>query len=501
MPDPLEPSNCRTENILLFATGFGVLIILAATGNRYGFHRDELATLEDARHLAWGYVAYPPVTPFFGRLSLELFGTSLLGFRFFAALAQSLSVMLAGLIARELGAKAYGQLLAATATLPFALAAGSLMQYVAFDALWWVLCAYFVVRMLCSHDERWWLAIGATIGVGALTKYSIAILGVSLALGLVFSGEYRRLRSKWPWLGVALSLLIFLPNLVWQVRHDYISLDFLRHIHERDVRIGRTDHFLADQLKLCLLAFPLAMAGAWFYFFRAARQLRSIGWMYVLALLFFIAARGRGYYLAGAYPMLYAAGSFWFETRAQCLADRWKKIAVAAASVALALNIAVVAVFVLPLAPPGTPWFRSLIKARSDLAEEIGWPEMVAEVARIRDSLSPAEQGQLGILAANYGEAGAINLYGPERGLPRAISGINSFWAQGYPDPAPQVLIVLGFSPQFRERNFTTCSLAGRSGNPYKVENEETRDHPEIFVCRGLRRTWPEFWGDFRYFG
>src|SRR5437764_5904786 len=149
----------------MIALAGATIIVHALVGARYGFHRDELATLDDARHLAWGYVAYPPVTPFFGRLSLMLFGTSLTGFRFFAALAEAVAVILTGLMARELGGGRKAQLIAAAAAIPFCLAGGALMQYVSFDYLWWVLTAYFVVRLLSSGDPRWWVAIGSAIGL------------------------------------------------------------------------------------------------------------------------------------------------------------------------------------------------------------------------------------------------------------------------------------------------------------------------------------------------
>src|SRR6184192_1800955 len=156
-------SNHRHAGILI-GLATATLVVHVLLGDRYGFHRDELATLDDARHLAWGYVAYPPVTPFFARISLELFGTSLAGFRFFAALADSAAVFLTGLMARELGGRIGAQLVAACAAIPFCLAAGALMQYVSFDYLAWVACAYFVVRLCQSDDPRWWIAIGVCIG-------------------------------------------------------------------------------------------------------------------------------------------------------------------------------------------------------------------------------------------------------------------------------------------------------------------------------------------------
>lgn len=198
--------------VILVYLALGTLIVHVLTGGRYGYHRDELATLDDARHLAWGYVAYPPVTPFFGRLSLQLFGTSLAGFRFFAALAEAAAVVLTGLMARELGGRRGAQLVAAVAAVPFCLGGGALMQYVSFDYLFWVLTAYFFVRLLKSDDPRWWIAIGSAIGLGMMAKYTMLFLVAGLVVGVPLTDARRYLTSKWLWCGVAASLLIFYPT-------------------------------------------------------------------------------------------------------------------------------------------------------------------------------------------------------------------------------------------------------------------------------------------------
>jgi len=189
-------SNHRHLGILI-GLATATLVVHVLLGDRYGFHRDELATLNDARHLAWGYVAYPPVTPFFGRASLELFGTSLTGFRFFAALVDALSVVIAGLMACELGGGRYAQLLTALTVVPFCLGAGTLMEYVSFDYFFWILTAYFVARLLRSDDPRWWIGVGCSIGLGMLTKYSILICVAGLVVGVALTKLRRHLRSKW----------------------------------------------------------------------------------------------------------------------------------------------------------------------------------------------------------------------------------------------------------------------------------------------------------------
>jgi len=487
--------------ILLYLAAATVLVH-ALTAGEYGFHRDELATLDDARHLAWGYVAYPPVTPFFGRLSLLLFGRSLPGFRFFASVAQALAVVLTGLMAREMGGRRGAQLVAAAAALPFCLAGGALMQYVSFDYLSSVLTAYFIVRLLKSGDPRWWLAVGSAIGLGMMSKYTMLFFVAGVVAGLLATPARRYLASRWLWYGVALSLLIFLPNALWQFRHGFISLDFLQHIHARDVRIGRTQGFLPDQLKLMLLSFPLAATGLYFLLLsRAGARFRMLGWMYIVPLLLFIVAKGRWYYLAPAYPMLYAAGSVWGENWLASLSRLRAGIVRRLAWSALALDAVLFAAIAIPMAPVNSPWWNFAVKNNGDLREEIGWPELVQTVAHLRDSLPGQDREHLGILAGNYGEAGAINLYGPDYHLPQAISGINSFWQRGYGDPPPQTLIVVGLSRSFVDRNFGSCELAAHTWNRFNVENEETSDHPEIFVCRGLKQSWPEFWKDFRYYG
>jgi hypothetical protein len=487
---------------ILMALAAAVLSIHLLTGGRYGFHRDELATLDDARHLAWGYVAYPPVTPFFGWISLRLFRASLTGFRFFAGVSVSLAVVLTGLMARELGGKTGAQALAASATIPFALGAGSLMQYVSFDYLAWVACSYFFIRLCKSRDPRWWLAIGVCIGFGMLTKYSMLVCALAVAAGVLFTRLRSHLRSKWLWLGVALSLLIFLPNLVWQVQNDFVSLDFLRYIHARDVRIGRTKNFLPDQLELTLFTLPLAMLGLGFYFAsKTGQHFRAVGCLYVIPLIVFLAAKGRGYYLAPAYPVLYAGGAVFGAELISNMHTVWRISLRGLAWVAVVVTIFFAAAYFVPMAPVDSGWTRQAFKINQDFREEIGWPELVQKLARIRDLLGSAERSRFGILAGNYGEAGAINLYGKEYGLPAAICGTNSFWARGYGDPPPEILIVIGLSPDFGDHYFESCRVVGHITNKHGVANEETTDHPDILLCRHLRESWPEFWKKFRRYG
>ena len=503
-----HPKSILGTNIWVSDTALLIYIALITviahwiTGNRYGFHRDELATLEDARHLDWGFVAYPPVTPFFGRLSLILFGTSLAGFRFFAAIAEAIAVILTGLMAREMGGGRRAQLIAAAAAVPFCLAGGALMQYVSFDYLCWVLAAYFIVKLLKTGNPHWWLAIGASVGFGLQTKYTMGFFAIAMALAVLFTDARRYFKSKWLWYGVALSILIFLPNLIWQGRNHFVSLDFLRYIHARDVRIGRTDHFLPQQLQLTVAGLLIALAGLYFTLFtQDGKRFRMLAWMYVIPLAIFVIAKGRAYYLAPAYPMLYAAGSVWIEQHLSRLRNNARSTIRALVWAVLVLDIAIVGAIVLPVAPADSRWAKFAMTINEDFREEIGWPELVETIAKIRDSLPYEDRARLGIMAGNYGEAGAVNLYGPQYGLPRVISGANSFWQRGYGNPSPKTLIIVGADLDDLQGEFASCRLAAHIWNRFGVRNEETSAHPNIFLCRALLKPWPEFWKDFRYFG
>ena len=423
------------------------LLLHTLTNGQYGFHRDELAMLDDARHLAWGYVAYPPLTPLVARVALVLFGSAPAAVRFFTALAQCIAMVVTGLMARELGGGRGAQIVAAlaVAVAPLSMAEGHLFQYVSFDFLWWVLAIYFVIRLLESGDGRWWIAVGAVIGLGLMTRYTIAWLVAGLAVGFLATPARRLLMNRWLIAGAALALVIALPNFLWQANHDFISIDFLRYIHSRDVRIGRTDGFLWKQFLVpaCLFTVPLWMAGLFFYFRKSAgERYRVLGWTFVATLALFAAVHARDYYSAPLYPMLLAAGAV--------LSQQWPRWARGLNWAGLAVALIAGIAFLLPVAPIGSRWFNVELRANGDLREEIGWPELVDRIAQIRDSLPAPEHASAGILTGNYGEAGAVDLYGPARGLPQALSIVNSFWLRGYGDHPPQTLIVVGLSPRMK---------------------------------------------------
>ncbi len=491
---------------ILILLALAKLVLHALTNGQYGWHRDELDILDNARYLAWGYVSYPPVTPFIARVGLVLFGPSLVGLRFFSSLAMCGEMVLAGLMARELGGSRVAQITAALAVgiAPISLLGGALVTYSSFDSLWWVLIAYLMIRLLKSDDPRWWLGIGVVIGLGMMTKYTMSFMVAGIVTGVLLTRARRYLTSPWLWGGMALSLLIFLPNLVWQMQHAFISLEFTSFIHARDIRIGRADGFLVEQLIFSanLVTIPLWVAGLYFYLIaKAGQRFRPLGWMFVVPFVLFLATKGRSYYLAAAYPMLLASGAVLMEQWLASLRVARARLVQGITFGAFAVSGVVFASVALPVAPINSPWWDFANGINGELKEEIGWPELVQTVAGIYAALPAQDKLQAGILTDNYGEAGAINLYGPTYGLPKAISGVNSYWLRGYGNPPPQTLIVLGFSSVQAYRVFESCQPAGLITNRYGVRNEETRNHSVILLCRGPRGTWPELWKSLRSFG
>ena len=492
----------------------GILLLLAVarvllhtlTNGQYGFHRDELQTLDDARHLDWGFVAYPPIAPLIARLELALFGTSLISFRFFAAVAVSAAMVIAGLIAKELGGKRPVQLLAALAVgvAPVSLVQGAVFQYVSFDYLWGVTVAYLLVRLLKSDDPRWWVPIGIILGLGMETRYTMGFLALGITGAVILTPARRFLRSGWLWAGVSLSILIFLPNIIWQMQHHFISLDFLSHLHTRDLRQGRYKGFFPEQFFICVNAvtLPLTFLGLWFYFIREeGKRYRLLGWLFVLTFALFAVAGARSYYTAPLYPVLIAGGCVLFGDLLSRLRAPWSRLVYGMQWTALVAGGVAFGMLVMPIAPMGSRVWRITSKLHDQFREEIGWPDLAQAVAGVYNSLPSEEQGHTGILTGNYGEAGALNLYGPALGLPHAMSLTNSFWYRGYDPRLPQTVIMVGFDLDEGNELFESCRVAAKNTNPFGVENEESRDHPDILLCRNLRMPWAVYWERSRRFG
>ncbi len=487
----------------VWVVALAIALLHMLTNGWYGFHRDELQFLSDSRHMEWGFVAYPPLTAAVERVSQAVFGLWLPGLRLASVLAQGAVVLLAGGMARVCGGDRRAQTLAAfcAGCGTLALFEGTEFQYGSFDLLWCALLGYAVVRMLAMEDARWWLLAGVAAGLGLQTKYTMAFVAAGAVLGFAATPARRLLLNRWFAAALGLTLLIALPNFLWQVHHGFISLQFLEHIHKRDVRNGRGNGFWVDQFWLSALtmAAPVWIAGLW----RAVREARwrPVAVFWAVPVLFFGFSNARGYYTGGVYPMLIALGA---PVIVRWLAARGPGLRVALSTafcLLLVADAALMCAVVVPLAKSG-PLRNFALSKNDDLRAEFGWDEIVARVAAIRDSLPPEQRAGLGIVTGNYGAGGAVDVFGPKYGLPEAISTTNSAWLRTYPrDPQPTTLIVLGYSPENVEAGFTGCRVVETTANSAGVRGEEVRERPNIYLCGPPKLGWARFWQEWQSFG
>jgi len=489
----------KSNNRILFIMGLSAVVFHILLNGQYGFHRDELDFIMSARQLAWGYVSYPLITPFFARVGLILFGEYLCGLRVLPAIAQGIVMVLAGLMARDMGGKRNAQILTVFAVFiaPVSLFGGTVIMYFAFDYLWWVLVAFLVVRLLVTDDARYWLGIGAGIGLGMMTKYTMIFWVAGLVVAVLVTPARKYLRSKWLYLGAALALLIFLPNLIWQIQHDFISLEYLSSIHARDVAWGRADDFLPNQLlePTNPLSLPIWTVGLGLCLFSASmKRFRTLGWMFIVTFVLLLISKGRSYYTGPSYVMLLAAGAVWFEGWFEKLNKKKRQVGYGLLWTTQIIGSLIGIILMKPIAPINSSLWEVTSDVNSEVVEMIGWQDLTAQVAEIYQSIPESEKPDTVILAGNYGEAGAFDLYDDKYDLPRVITGSNSMWYRGYGNPEPQTVIVVGFDKKEAEHFFESCQFNGNVENTFNVKNEETTHHTGLYVCREPRQPWSEMW-------
>jgi 4-amino-4-deoxy-L-arabinose transferase-like glycosyltransferase len=500
MPQPSQPSLTGTRpwlalaGLLLVAAPLVALLLLVA--GRYGYHRDELYFLVASRHLAWGYVDQPPLTPALAGFARLLFGDWLPGLRLLPALAVGALVVVTGLIARELGGGRAAQVLAAAcvAASGATIAVGHLHSTTTYDVLLWAVGLLLLARLLGTGDRRLWLPIGLVAGIGLLNKATVAQLAGVVLVGLLADREARRLlASRWLAAGAAVAVALWAPYLAWQAGHGWPQLEIFADLRETDGGLGAGLAFLPFQLLMTnpLLA-PLWVAGVVALLRDGrARPWRPLAVAYLLLVGFFTLVGGKPYYAFGFYPLLFSAGAVWLARRRARLPLR-RLLPVVAVAAALPLPL------LLPLLPPST--LGVVANVNEDAGETFAWPTYVAQVLAVRDRLPPAERAAVVAVTGNYGEAGALARYGGAWGRKAVFSGHNSSWWWGPPGGDGRVVIVVGYARAraFLEERFRSVTLTARLDNGLDVDNEE-QGQP-VWVCRDLDGTWAASWRDWRHY-
>ncbi len=497
--------------------------------NRYGYFRDEFDYIACGRHLAWGYVDQPPLIPFLSRISLAVLGDSLRAIRFIPALASSLLIVQSAVLARELGGRRFALLLTAICILiaPQYLSNASLLGTNCLEPNLWMGCAYFAILAVkrdgTKNAPRYWLWFGVVAGIGMEEKYSIALFGFGIVVGLLLTAQRRVFLNRWIWLGGLAAFLIFLPNLLWNIHYHWPFLELMHNIRAegRDVILPLPQYFLQQTLLIDPITAPIWLTG-FFALLVSARlkPYRFLGWCYLICFTVMFVLHGKNYYLAPIYPMLLAAGAVVIESAVDGKQDdvsqpkhhslAWLKPVIIVLLLAGGIHLLPITVPVFSpehfLAYTRTLPFKLPVMehshARAALpqwyADQFGWDEIVAETAVAWNQLTPLEREdeRCGIFAQDYGQAGAIDFLGSKYGLPLSLSGHQTWFLWGPRGYSGNCMIVLDDRRSRLERLWTNVQYVGTSAdNPYALEKEIP-----VFICRGAKfGTMAELWPQLKH--
>ncbi len=473
--------------VALAGVAFVAHMLVAAN---YGYFRDELYYIADGWHLQAGYVDQPLLMGWLAALLRVTVGDGLVAIHVIPALACALIIIITGLMARELGGGRVAQLVAgvtALFTLDF-MATGSIFSMDILDQLWWALTSLIVVRLVRRDAPRLWLLVGLVAAVALLTKLTVLFFGFALVLALLVTPERRYLRTPWPWLGGGLAFLGLLPYLIWNALNGWPTVDFWHHYG--GVGTAPLAFFAAQIGQMNPIAFPLAVAGLIFYFRRTGARYRLLGWTFVFAYLMLTLMGTKPYFLAPAYPILFAAGAVVFERWAPRPQLAWIRPTYVAV---LALVAILLAPAVMPILPPATT-VHIYGPLEQELADRLGWHSLTKTVEQVYDSLPPAQRAQACVMASNYGEAGALSQLATPGRLPPVISGHNNYYLWGPGTCTGQVLIGVGYSPDDFKDTYATIVIAATQKCPYCVSFEQ--DVPIVVASNpmipiDLAQLWP----------
>jgi hypothetical protein len=482
------------------------LAIHLYAGRNYGYFVDELYYIACSKHLDWGYVDQPPLIALIVNFVRATLGESLIALRFLPALAGAALVLMTGWITRDLGGGRFAQGLAALCVLasPGFFSMQSFVSMNAFEPLFWTGCAWLLIRLIRTGDQTLWLPIGILAGIGLENKYSMAIFGSGLLLGILLTPDRRALRKPWIWLGLLAALLVFLPNLMWNIQHRFPFLELQANISRngRNVALSPLSFFLQEVLSMLPLIAPVWLAGLWFYFRTpAGKPFRALGWAWIFTAAVITLLNPRIYYLFPAFPVLFAGGSIALEQWLDRPRLAWARVAFPAAIVVLGVVLAPLAVPVLPvdtyirysrflqLQPPAIENHR-LGPLPQLYADQFGWDEMAMAVARVYNALPPETRARTAIFGQNYGQAGAIDFFGPKYGLPPALSAHQNYFFWGPRDYTGESMIILDDRKEVLDKIFDEVRLVAHVEHPYSMPYQ----HFDVFYCRGMKPPLPELW-------
>ncbi len=474
-----------------------------------GIFRDELYYVAASRHLDFGFVEYPPLVAIAAAIERQLLGSSLVALRLFPALAGVLIVLLTADMVAVLGGGLEAQVLAAftVAVGPMVMGSSGLLTMDPFDILWWTLCAWTLVRMIKTQQPRLWLLFGVFAGLGLLNKLTMGFYAGALVLGLLLSSERKLLFNRWLIFGGLIALALISPYIIWNAQHGFMTLQYTRmYSSGKTYQATPLEFFINQALQLNPLTLPLWLGGLYFLFFtRTGKPYRALGWAYVFLYVFFMLQKAKFYWLSGAYPAVLASAAYGLEVLIR-QRPRLKWLQPTAAWT-VAISGLLIVPFAIPILSPQAfiaynrllGGLGSVVKqenlASSELpqnyADRYGWLEIAQSVKTAYDTLTPQEQSEACVYTSNYGEAAAIDYFGPALGLPEAVSGSNSYFVWGPQGCSGKVLITVNVNPADLEPVFDSVTVAGQTRCTYCMPFE---NGAPIVIARGLKQPLADVW-------
>ena len=507
------PANRRELQPATLALGIlaGIIVVklglhlVANVFGGYEFHRDEFLYLAMGEHLRLFGMDFPPAIGLAARIVKVTLGDGLLAIRTVPALLSTAVIVIALLTARDLGGGWFAQLLVGLAILssPLFLRSGNLFQPVVFDQLAWTAALFALIQVIRRDDQRWWLMFGAMCGIGLLAKFSMLVFGVGAFVAILMTPMRRALATRWPWLAAFIALAVGSPTFIGQVRLGWPLLAQMGDLQRAQLsRVAPLD-FITGQMGFGPVFFLAAAGAVALLVTPRFRPYRVVGWTCVVAWLVLLIMKGKPYYAGPLLPVLAAVAAVELERVARPRIGpllRWSAVGAVIVYGAVTLPLGV------PIVPPEAlerylEWLgdedsvTTNVGARErlpqDYADMLGWEGLVAEVARVYHELPPDDRRRAVILASNYGEAGAIDYYGPRRGLPQAVAFVGSYWFFGPGERPGAVTLAIGFAPDDLRPWFGSVEQVASYSNPYGVE--EQRDN-RILLARDPGRTLQEVW-------
>ncbi len=506
---PLRPALLLAGGFALFAFLLHVASSIYGSHLGYGFFRDELYFLVCGHHLDWGYVDQPPLVALQARIAETLFGLSPTGIRILSFAAGAVKVGLTGLLAWQLGGGRKAQMLAMTAALaaPVFLVIDNYLSMNSWEPCFWMGCLFVVLRIADgSWSPRWWLLFGLLAGLGIENKDSTVFFLVALLLGLLVTPQRRLLWSRWVAAAVGVIFLVSLPNFWWQLQRHWPTYELLNNVahSDKNTKLPPLAFLLQQASMLLIFSAPLWIAGLiWLGFARKAKAWRFVALTYLIFLAMMMTMHAKDYYVAPIYPVLFAAGAVWF---AQLTRRSWPACAYAAL-IAVFMIVATVPIG-LPVLPPEkySAWAAHFgaNKTRTEkfssplpqfLSDRFGWEEMAQGFAARYNALPPEERAKTGIFCGNYGEASAVNVLGPQYGLPVAISGHQNYFYWGWHGYTGESMLTLGEDRSDYLGNYGEVIDLGAFDAAWIMDHE----HLHYFLLKHRKRSYESEWAQFKY--